>query len=200
MHETIVPAMVFYGLTATAWNGLTEQERQRMLGTVSFFQEVSVDSGCRKQIQALASWRDRLAWMEAYIKHRALQEVAAWRGEDLHAVWARVRDFVTAYHDNKNGGGQQPSPASAQAEADHLAPKDTHPLFHEMVELNQRAIHMLHDADWCQEMSPDERNAVQLAVQHAVTTSMYFQVPHSVRMLMKALQPFLRLAQAQDLL
>ena len=61
-------------------------------------------------------------------------------------------------------------------------------------------MHMLQDADWCAEMTPDEHNTVQLAVHHAVTTSMYFQVPHSVRMLMKALQPFLRLAQAQDLL
>ena len=193
MSDMIVPTMAFYDCTATAWNGLKEQERQRMLGTASFFQEVTVDSGCRKQIQALAPWRDRLVWMEAYIKHRALQEVAAWRGEELHLVWARVREFVTLYQHNKDQG-------QVSAQADHLAPKDTHPLFHEMVELNQRAIHMLQDADWCQEMTPDEHNAVKLAVQHAVTTSMYFQVPHSVRMLMKALQPFLRLAQAQDLL
>ena len=197
MHELIVPAMVFYGLTATDWNGLKEQDRQRMLGTVSFFQEVSVDSGCRKKVMDLASWADRLAWMEVYIKHRALQEVAACRGQDLQQVWARVREFVTV--DQQNKDHRQRKNVLGQR-ADQLGPKDTHPLFHEMVELNQRAIHMLQDADWSQEMTPDERNAVQLAVQHAVTTRMYFQVPHSVRMLMKALQPFLRLTQAQDLL
>ena len=197
MHEMIVPAMAFYGLTATDWDAKSENERQRMLGTASFFQEVTVDSVCRKQITHLAAWCDRLAWMEAYIKHRALQEVAAWRGEELQQVWARVREFVTVYQHNKDHRQHENVPGQ---HADQLGPKDTHPLFHEMVELNQRAIHMLQDADWCQEMTPDERNAVQLAVQHAVTTSMYFQVPHSVRMLMKALQPFLRLAQAQDLL
>ncbi len=190
MHEMIVPTMAFYGLTATDWNEKSENHRQRMLGTASFFQEVTVDSVCRKNITAMARWDKRLACMEDYIKHRALHEVAAWRGEDLQQVWARVREFVTV-DQRKNVPGQH---------ADQLGPKDTHPLFHEMVELNQRAIHMLQDADWLQEMTPDERNAVQLAVQHAVTTSMYFQVPHSVRMLMKALQPFLRLAQAQDLL
>ena len=197
MHEMIVPAMAFYGLTATDWDAKSETERQRMLGTVSFFQEVAVDSGCRKQISQLASWCDRLAWMEAYIKHRGLQEVAAWRGEELQQVWARVREFVIVDQQNKDHRQRKNVPGQRP---DQLGPKDAHPLFHEMVELNQRAIHMLQDADWLQEMTPDERNAVQLAVQHAVTTSMYFQVPHSVRVLMKALQPFLRLAQAQDLL
>tara|TARA_B000000565_G_C23770095_1_gene371913 strand:- start:739 stop:1395 length:657 start_codon:yes stop_codon:yes gene_type:complete len=189
--ESIVPAIAFYNLTAAAWDQLAEVDRQRMLGTVAFFQEVAVDRDCRTKIQSQALWQDRLAFMEAYIYNQALNEVRASRGEELHVTWERVRDFVRKLQEN------QPNNKHVH---DKLAPKETHPLFVAMVEFTQRAMYMLNDKDWRQEMTLDERDALVLAVQYAVTTSMFFQVPHSVRVLMKALQPFLMLAQAQDLL
>lgn len=187
---SVVPAIAFYQLNRDAWDGIKACMRERMLATVSFFQEVTVDRNCRKQINDLATWRERLIWMEAYIEQRALDEVRACRGEELAIVAARVRNFVRTKRVND------------AVAVDTMGPKHTHPLFTEMVELAQRAIHMLDatDAERGFELSPNEHDALLMAVRYAMLTSMYFQVPDSVCRLMIALKPFLMRAQAVDAL
>lgn len=179
-HQDVVPVMAFYGMDWRTWSNVADADRQRMLDTMPYFEQIAVQSQDRKAVQALRGWQARLAWVEQYvdIEHEARRAVCLMHVDPLPVLWQRIKLQVVA----------------GFAPFDPLAAAVQHPLYWALVELLQRALLTLELRDergacGANALTQDQADQVWHAAKLASKAAKACHVPDRVAQLLVALKP-----------
>ena len=168
--------MAFYGFkTQLEWQAVPEDVRQRMLGTVPFFQQIAVNSTDAAQVQARRGHRAKLEWVERYVdvEHEARRAVCLMDAMPMAQVWARLK--VEVFDKRQT----VPWPMGPPAE---------HPQVWALVELVQRAL--VYGEVGHATLTAEQMERLAVAAQRATTgLKQASQVPHAVAELLLALKP-----------
>lgn len=180
VHDGVKPAMAFYGLDSGTWEVVSAIDRERMLQTVKYFQQIDVKSQDRNSVRALRGWKARLAWVERYvdIEHEARRAVCLMEVEPFAVVWQKLKREMVTKH----------------AQIDPIAPAYKHPLYWALVELLQRALVTLeiHDdlgACGADGLTAYQVDLIRLAAKQACVVNIAAEVPHFISRLLVVLKP-----------